>query len=241
VGLGITVGLLSDLLQEDPEGAEMVLDDLHWVNAALAENGLPYHDEPRDCVVWSGEGYGYRGLHALREVAALVWLGKGIPRDVLLTGEQKDAGTAHFDACLPSLEAPAKPGFIAGLFGRKSVVPEVLPFLHLSVHSDAQGHYVPQDFAVPVMPKAMNEAAAHLWPVGSAIRLEAEVEALAEILQMPTMMTCEDKALAAALDEPADGDDVPLWQVQPVAAHSCALLRDACRQSRATGAAIIFS
>lgn len=240
MGLGITVGLLADMLQEDPDGAEMIAADLDWVNVALADNGLPHHNEPRDCAVWSGEGYGYRGLHALREVAALVWMGQDIPRDTLLNGEQKDAGNTHFDACVPLMDEPENPGFLARLLGRKPGARKVLPFLHLSVHGDAEGHYVPQDFAIPVMPKTASDDAAHLWPVGSAVQLEAEMEALAEALQMPATMSCEDKALIAAMDDPAQGVEAPLWQVQPIAAQSCALLRDACRQSRMTGAAIVF-
>jgi hypothetical protein len=48
MGLAITVGVLSDLLENDAEGAEWMEEELETVNVLLAANNLPAHVEPRD-------------------------------------------------------------------------------------------------------------------------------------------------------------------------------------------------
>lgn len=73
MGLALTVGILADLVKNDPEGAQWVREDLMRINHALQEAGLPPHHEPERIEIWDAEGYGYSGLQALGEVADHAW------------------------------------------------------------------------------------------------------------------------------------------------------------------------
>lgn len=241
MGLGVVVGVLAELAVSDPEGADWAHQELDHVNRTLEEHRLPLHQEPVNCPVWSGQGYGYSGLHALREVAALVWLGLPIPRDALLDGTQNSAGDVHFDSCVKALNGPKPVGLMGKLMGKRTVPVAVPPFIHLAAHSDAQGYYVPADFAVPLVPARTQDGTAHLWPLGSTPRLEAELNALALALEMPADLSSQDSTLAVLLDEFGAAAADPIWKAQPIAAYSCAVLRDACRHAKKTGAAIAFS
>ena len=75
MGLAITVGIAADLQVNDQEGLEWVQEEVDAVNRELARQGLPQHEEPLDCAVWSEAAYGYSGLHVLGEVAGLTWAG----------------------------------------------------------------------------------------------------------------------------------------------------------------------
>lgn len=225
MGLSVVVGLLADMKANDPEGAEHLEAELAELSAALVAAGLPPHREPDAAEMWEGEGYGYAGLHALRQVAGLLWRGLPIPRAPRITGEVADDG----DALSAAVHAALTDG---------GACP---PFAHLMQHSDAQGWYVPQDFEAPVPPLESGEFAADMWWIGSAPRLAAEVAELAAALGVPQDMECLDAPLLAALDAAEAPADAPLWQAQPVATWSVLLLRDACRASLATGAAIGFT
>src|SRR5947207_14986583 len=65
VGLAVTVGILLELAESDPELLEEVRDDFVKTNAVLTEHGLPTYDEPEQGS-WeplSFDMYGYSGLH----------------------------------------------------------------------------------------------------------------------------------------------------------------------------------
>ena len=97
-----------------------------------------------DGAILSADGYRYACLHALRDVAGLVWMGKEIPRKVLLTGQ--DAYSAKlFNSALAMLVGETEKGWFSRLFPRRQE-PASFPFLHLVAHSDAEGCYVPIDF-----------------------------------------------------------------------------------------------
>jgi hypothetical protein len=76
MGLAVTVGLLSDLLENDPEGAEWLKEALQSANSLLAANKLPSHVEPtvpfRDPSRCSLDSYPYSFLHYLRRIYAHV-------------------------------------------------------------------------------------------------------------------------------------------------------------------------
>ncbi|NND41480.1 MAG: hypothetical protein HKO04_05315 [Silicimonas sp.] len=238
MGLGLTVGILADLDRNDAEGAEWVRDELSATNDALRHNNLPTHEEPTDCEVWSVDGYGYSGLHALREVAGRVWAGKPVPRDALLDGSDTPYNEALFEAALPELTNGAAKGLFARLFGKSRA--KHLPFLHLVCHSDAQGYYVPVDFAFPVMPVEMDDDTAHLWPLGSAPALAREITELSGILEIPADLTAASQTMQDAMEKPDADPDLPLWRAQPIATYSALILREACAASARTGAAISF-
>src|SRR5688572_505740 len=66
MGLSLEVGILADLKEHDPEGAQQFREEFETLNRFLASEGLPPHHEPESCEVWSGDMWGYSGLHYLR-------------------------------------------------------------------------------------------------------------------------------------------------------------------------------
>ncbi len=122
MGLAITSGEYAYFLEEDPEGAEWLEEDLLKINLALKEKGFREHTEPKkipetnmSCI----EGFPYSFLHYLRRVYALNELGEKItPTNGEIT-EQDES-------------------IIEKVSGKLSS--------HLLCHSDAEGYYVPIEF-----------------------------------------------------------------------------------------------
>lgn len=241
MGLAVEVGILSDLLQHDIEGAKSVAEHFAEINDVLTASGLNAHTEPTDCVVWSADGFGYSGLHSLREVAGHVWKGKPIPQDTVFTGQETPNSDDLFNEGLPFvLEENKQPWFTRLLRrgGRKAPP----PFSHLVIHSDAQGYYVPIDFPLPLIPKNMRDETAYLWPLGSVQRLRGELHTLIKSLEIPDGLSSNDDSLMELLEAEANAPRISghLWEAQPVATYSALILREACEASIETGAAIAF-
>lgn len=243
MGLSVTVGVLADVAEHDPEMLPEFAVGFLAINDVLAAKGLPAHDEPTDCDVWSADFVGHSGLHALREAAGFVHAGLDIPRNILLDGTD----TTQSDALVKTfLEHVSGKGDFT-LVGRalRSIFkikekPELPPFIHLTVHSDCDGYYVPVAFENPLVAKKTSDETAHLWPLGSVMRLESEINALAKHLQISVDLTPDDPVLTEKIDTPDRTQSAPLWHAQPIAAHSCVVLRAACARSLATGAAMHF-
>ena len=239
MGLGITVGLLADLLLNDPDQAHEARQPFALLAQAMAGAGLPPHVEPETCEVWGADGYGYTGLHALREVAGLVWRALPVPTDQILTGE----ATPHADALFATAVAACAPdkhqSLLSRILGEKPPArPSLPPFSHLLLHSDADGFYVPVDFAQPLIPLPPPPDSESLWPLGSVQRLAAELDALGRALDLPADLPDPDDVLETWFE--AKTPVTALWQAQPIATHSLIILRQACTQSLRTGAAIAF-
>lgn len=237
MGLGITVGVLADLKENDEEGYEETLNEFAEISKVLGSVFLD-HTEPTDCETWSEDGYGYTGLHALREVAGTIWHGLPLPTDAPLTGEVTPHSDALFEAATPLLypQKPANP--VTRLF-RKPPSPEGLKYIHLICHSDAEGYYVPVDFPNPLIPKAQRSETQHLWPLGSTQRLQREVAELLQALDVPPQLSLSSAELDEALEVKGSPND-PLWRIHPIATYSGLVLADACAVSIRTGAAISF-
>jgi len=240
MGLGVTVGALADVLEHDPEGAVWLRQELSAVNMALRDAWAGEHAEPEQSEVWSGDGYGYSGLQALRELAGLIWLGRDIPRDEILDGQQGSAEQALSDAYVQYLEPAPQVGWLGRLLGKSAEKQKRPPFAHLVLHSDTAGYYIPLDFPDPIMPNKLDGETDDIWPVGSVQRLQAELMELAQVLELPDDMSKDDDKLAELLDEQGPVSEGPLWRAQPIAAYSLLLLREACAHSLNTGAAIRF-
>ncbi|WP_127902680.1 hypothetical protein [Solirhodobacter olei] len=208
--------------------------ELAGINQALDEAKLDWHREPEaEGQGWQATLPGPEALHALGEIAGLIWKGRPIPGDRPIDGRDTPTETALFEAILPHVFAARRPQRRI-LFGRRRVI-EPPPFAHLTVHSDSEGAYVPADFALPLVPVKMPKGTESYWPLGSAPRLAAELARIAEALGIPDGLTHEDPALADLA--PRAGS---LWQAQPLAVYSCRVLQAACVKSLATGAAICF-
>ncbi|MEO1677971.1 MAG: hypothetical protein AAFU80_07395 [Pseudomonadota bacterium] len=231
MGLSFEVGILADLLEHDEEGAARVQAHFADINE---------HNEPRQCDVWSAEGVGYTGLHALREVAGLSWRGQPIPHDRRLTGwEETRTGDDLFGAALDAVSGEEQPGFLWRLLSRRPAK-KPPPFSHLVFHSDAQGYYVPVDFPHPLIPNRIRKDTASIWPLGSVQRLDCELDTLVGLLQIPNGAYAQSEALQRALrDEQVEPSD-PLWLVQSIASYSALIMKEACANSLRTGGAIAF-
>ncbi|AZL59002.1 hypothetical protein EI545_09225 [Tabrizicola piscis] len=241
MGLGLTVGLYADLDQNDPESADEAHQSFAAMAKAMANSGLVPHTEPKDCVTWSADGYGYTGLHALREVAGLVWRDLPIPMDHLLTGTDTPNAEALFSAAAAACAPERRQGLFERLLGEKRTPrPPLPPFAHLVLHSDADGFYVPVDFVQPLIPLPAPRGTELLWPLGSVQRLSAELDVLGRALALPDPLPDPDTLLETWLEGPAPGPITAPWQAQPIATHSLIILRQACDHSLRTGAAIAF-
>lgn len=124
MGLAVEVGMLADLLQNDPEGAEWFEENLAEVNKALLAAGHSSHSEPRSlpelqrrCPV---KGYPYSYLHYLRRVAA-----------------KRLEDPTYVATPLPAGEEPDDPAIDREMNFMRS---------HLICHSDNEGFYVPIPF-----------------------------------------------------------------------------------------------
>jgi len=123
MGLAVSVGILADLLQNDPEGATDVRADLEAINRLLAASGLPRHTEPESLPRLDDRtavgSFPYSCLHQLRRVYAWHVATGQLPPPLTL-----DARASH-DSVLELVGSPQH---------------------HLLWHSDCEGYYVPIDF-----------------------------------------------------------------------------------------------
>jgi len=125
MGLAVCVGMLAELLEDDPEGAEAFEEDLAEANRVLAAAGLPRHAEPRGPLELDSrasiDGFPYSFIHYLRRayahrVLSPDWVATPLPDDADPTEDPK------IQALLDGSES------------------------HLLCHSDAEGFYLPVDF-----------------------------------------------------------------------------------------------
>ena len=240
MGLCVTVGMLADQLVHDQEGAEWVLEKLELVNEALLSSDLPAHNEPTACEVWSGDMFSEFSLFALFEVAGLHWKDGYIPRDTLLDGLESSTYDELFKAALAAADGPPKPTLWQSLTGKTPAAPETPPFVHLVCHSDIDGFYLPFDFEEVVWPAEFDEETGGIWPVGSVVKLAADLGTICTLLEIPAEMNSDNQELITLLENDETHPDGAMWQAQPIAAHAALILRDACEASLKTGAAIAF-
>ena len=74
MGLAVSLGVLVDDPDNDPEGIEWLEKNFQHVKRILTANGLPPHEEPRDLpdLPYRGQlmGFPYSWLHYLRRAVA---------------------------------------------------------------------------------------------------------------------------------------------------------------------------
>lgn len=243
MSLSVEVGYLADMVANDAEGVEFAATDFQHIDKALAEKGFDPFNEPTDCEVWSADMLGYAGLHALRELAAMIWKGQGIARDVLLDGSQKQGADDLTKEFFEHLSGRGNFTLVGKAFRqifKTKEKPKLPPYVHLIVHSDCDGFYVPVPFETPLVPKRVTQDNEHLWPLGSVMRLEAELNQLARHLEIPANLRHADPQLLALIDAPDRTKIAAPWSAQPIATHALLVLREACDRSLRTGAAIHF-
>jgi hypothetical protein len=219
MGLSLEVGLLADLSEHDPESSERFREKLSKLNRLLKHASLSPHVEPETCPVFSVDMIGYAGLHYVRRLAA----------HLELRGELPDPGDddAGNDPILlkhyKHFESPRGSVF-SRILGRKSPTRR---FDHLINHSDAEGFYVPQDFADVLVAPPELEIAGGL--VGSSYRLLEETRKIAEAIELPIETDPESDAVYEAIESQGAGEVT--WQRYAMESYHCLQLHRAAEQS----------
>jgi hypothetical protein len=231
MGLTLVVGALADMLDQDAESAAHLESQFAAVNQALAAAGLPAHSEPRTLATerrWSGDMYGYSGVHYLRRIAAYVASGRSLPRP----GDDGASDDPVLDAYFAVAEGRAP-----SLFGRMLGRPRpARAFDHLILHSDAEGYYLPVEFRQVVFPDPALDVDGAM--VGSSPMLLRECERLATVLGIPPDVVPESDELVEAAESQGQGKGYLRYGQEVFA---CVQLREAARRSVESGAAIVFS
>lgn len=229
MGLSLEVGILADLREHDPEGAEVFEGFFEYAGAVLHKHRLPQHAEPRDCEVWSAQMYGYSGLHYLRRIAAHLDAGLAMPPP----GDQDSSDDPILQAYFQDVVGQG-PGLLKRLV--KGLPRFSRSFDHLIVHSDAEGFYLPMDFPDVLLDEDDQQLPGGM--LGSVPRLARELDRLASALGIPDHLHAEAEELWAAAD--AQGSGTETWQRYGIESFSCVVLREACQKSLASGAALVF-
>ncbi len=231
MGLTLVVGILADLQGSDDEGLEHYRAQFDAVNMALDAEGLPPHREPETLKdSYSEDMFGYSAIHHLRHVAAFSWRGYDLPTPGLEDPSQ-DAVVNEYNVSMGGLKQP----LLGRLFGRG--LPTSPRYDHLMFHSDAEGYYLPQDFADVIFPADDLGIAGAM--IGSAVQLQKECHALAKLLGIPPGLDPDSDELHAVVEKPPlDG---PAWKVHGIATHACLKLLAACAFSLANRSAIVFA
>ncbi len=229
MGLDLEVGMLADLRENDEEAYESVRKDFDSVNQHLKSAGLKQHDEPDNCEVWSCSMYGYSGLHYLRRIAAYLDSSGKLPPPGNDEASKDPVLEKYFQDVIGK-----KPSFIGSLFGNKPKFKR--GFDHLIVHSDAEGFYLPIDFADVQFPDDSLKIPGAM--IGSTYRLVRECERIAEVLGIPSHLDENSEELFEAADSQGEGDG--LWEQYGIESYSCVCLLQGCRKSNETGAALVF-
>jgi len=225
------VGILADLQGSDDEGLEHYRAQFKAVNKALDAQGLPPHREPESLKSpFSEDMFGYSAIHHLRHIAAFSWRGYDLPTPGLGDPSQ-DPVVLEYNESMAGRKQP----LLGRLFGKG--LPTSPRYDHLMFHSDAEGYYLPQDFADVIFPGDDLEIAGAM--IGSAVRLQKELNALARFLGIPAGLDPDsDDVLNAVENPPLDG---PPWKVHAVATHACLKLLAACSFSLENRSAIVFA
>ncbi len=229
MGLGLSVGILKDMRENDAEGYDYFKTTLIKVNQALAAVGLPPHLEPEDISTGdeaSFEMFGYSGLHYLRRVAAhITYTGK-----VPLPGDESASNDRlNKKYYLESVASPTDG--LSWFFKRRPL----FKFNHLMQHSDAEGFYLPADFQDVIFPDDALEIPGAM--IGSSKRLLQECKHLAEVLRLPLDIDPESDELWEAPEMQGRGTG---WKAYGVESFTCIRLIKSCEASVRSGAAVVF-
>lgn len=207
------------LLDEERWGREY-RDDftrlLKSLRQALRDAGAPDYQEPTFSRCWSIPLWPSNGLAFVQRLAAYF----PDPDDVQEWPTPGDPATMPN----PLDDDEVKDSYALDQEG---------PFQHLIFHHPRSGFWVPVDFADVIMP---DESFGVGNLVGSSVRLLAECERLARLLDLPLLMGPDDKRLRLVAERPGVGPSG--WTRYGVEAYNLVRLYAACRESLERGAAI---
>lgn len=162
MGVNFSVGMLADLMQHDSEGAKSFKQSLNNINAVLAENDLPEHNEPIELPDLESraelDGYPYSFLHHLRRVYARCindpdWVPVVLPEgDDVANDPIVDEESCMFES-------------------------------HLLCHSDCEGFYLPVKFEEIIIDEKDLERIEG-GSIGSSYQLHDELISIADKLNI---------------------------------------------------------
>ncbi len=235
MGLDIAVGLLSSVKREDTEFEAIHRNVLAGLNQVLAAAKLETHHEPEnpnpeDC--FEAQMWGYSGLHHARRLAAYLSLTGRLPdpvgyddaTDDPLLKQLYDQAGRHLDGNSP------------GLLSLLRKPPSAPRFMHLVVHSDCEGFYLPRQ--MPVICDDENHESIGGY-IGSSIALSEEVDELCIALGIPVDLDPEDDIVWDHAENPPVAG--PQWHRHGIETFILTRLRKACSLSIRSGAAIVFT
>ena len=160
MGLAIEVGALAFLVREDPEGAQWFRDDMEKINEVLAEEGQSPHVEPEVLPEIRSRAdlgsFPYSFIHHLRRFYARIMVEPGWTPAPVSRGEDPTDD--------PALEEETS-----------------MMTSHLLCHSDAEGYYIPVDFAEPIFDET-EQGRIPGEVLGSSVRLMEELVVIAPSL-----------------------------------------------------------
>src|SRR5579862_1874154 len=213
MGLSIEVGIVADLLENDEEGAEQFQQEFSALSRYLADIGLKPHIDPPDAEIWSGDMFGYSGLHYLRRLAAH------------LHYTQKLRGPGDDD----SADDPVLQRYYTD-YDRAPAGKAFGAYDHLIIHSDAEGYYIPQDFECVIIPGESCPVAGEM--VGSSQRLRDECQKIAAALQLPLDLDPEDERLFEAAESQGESENTgATWERYGIESYTCLQLYHAANHS----------
>jgi hypothetical protein len=158
MGLCVQIGLLADLVENDPDAATCFEEELARVNRALAVAGLPSHQEPRSLPDLDNRtavnGYPYSFIHYLRRVAAKRFENPTYVAEPLADGAEPDDAAVQDELRLMRS--------------------------HLICHSDAEGFYLPTPFTQILYSDDADAAGGGI--IGSSYQLLADLRDVAPAL-----------------------------------------------------------
>jgi hypothetical protein len=184
MGLAITVGILAELAENDPEGVEHVGADFEIINDVHHRPGLPEHREPSTLPKLddrTGIGsFPYSFLHHLRRFYA-----------------KRIAQSDRVPEPVAEGESPAHDPFLDQVSS---------PRHHLLWHSDCEGYYVPLDF-----PEVLEDDGIAVAGIGSSVRLLDEFRLIAAPLGIVLRDGRLSDADAASIAEEDENTGGPYW------------------------------
>ncbi|MBX9952241.1 MAG: hypothetical protein K2Y39_23910 [Candidatus Obscuribacterales bacterium] len=222
MGLSLEVGLIAWQIANGQLDEELK-HELERLNEFLTSRGMQKHIEPTNCASLSFGMYGYSGLHYLRRIAAHLALCGKLPEPDTNAGEgpnQDPILREYFERALSQEDGISR------------------TFDHLILHSDADGFYIPQQFAKVLIDETREQVCGEF--VGSSFSLLSECETLANALELPLSIDPEGEEIYDAVDNPESGSDCEKWKQYGIESFTCIRLYLAANHSVETGAAIIF-
>lgn len=184
MGLTMEVGLLADFNEHDPEAADWVREDLKAINKLLAHRGLGPHNEPEVLPEpqWrvDTDGCPYESIHYLRRFYSRCKSNPGW-RPVPLKDEEDPLEDEFYNKEVEKLES------------------------HLVCHSDAEGYYLPIDFAPLLMGEEEGEVTGDI--VGSSYQLMRELVSIAPKLGIELINGELTDDAAEKLNEQIENED----------------------------------